>query len=77
MYIKNMEKKATRSYIKRVQFESEEDYQRFIKARRKGYNRKYYIPRRKEKSLLTAGENILEGSSVVIVEGQVFSIKMI
>ena len=72
-----MEKKATRSYIKRVQFESEEDYQRFIKARRKGYNRKYYIPRRKEKSLLTAGENILEGSSVVIVEGQVFSIKMI
>ena len=77
MYIRNMEKKATRSYIKRVQFESEEDYQRFIKARRKGYNRKYYIPRRKEKSLLTAGENILEGSSVVIVEGQVFSIKMI
>ena len=72
-----MEKKATRSYIKRVQFEGEEDYQRFIKARRKGYNRKYYIPRRKEKSLLTAGENILEGSSVVIVEGQVFSIKMI
>lgn len=71
-----MEKKK-RSYIKRDQFESEEDYQRFIKARRKGYNRKYYIPRRKERLLLTAGENILEGSSVVIVEGQVFSIKMI
>ena len=77
MYIKNMEKKATRSYIKRVQFESEEDYQRFIKARRKGYNRKYYIPRRKDKNLLIAGENILEGSSVVIVEGQVFVLKRI
>lgn len=66
-----------RSYIKRDQFESEEDYQRFIKARRKGYNRKYYIPRRKERLLLTAGENILEGSSVVIVEGQVFVLRRI
>ena len=66
-----------RSYIKRDQFESEEDYQRFIKARRKGYNRKYYIPRRKDKNLLIAGENILEGSSVVIVEGQVFVLKRI
>lgn len=69
-----MEKKK-RSYIKREQFGSEEEYQRFIKARRKGYNRKYYIPRRKERFLLTAGENILEGSSVVIVEGQVFVLK--
>lgn len=66
-----------RSYIKRDQFESEEDYQRFIKARRKGYNRKYYIPRRKDKNLLTAGENITEGSSVVIVEGQVFVLRRI
>lgn len=70
--LKNTDRVATRPYMRKADFKSEEEYKEFIKARRKVYNRKYYLPK-KSNTWLTAGEDIMVGAPLVISNGRVFN----
>ena len=60
--LKNTDRVATRPYMRKADFKSEEEYKEFIKARRKVYN-----------TWLTAGEDIMVGAPLVISNGRVFN----